>query len=117
MSKIKVHAGDFLKEDGSFFLGMITLKTKEHSIAGEAIPLSYLETVDIATEESVKRLGGTIGWGAVGGLLLGPLGLLAGVLVGGRDKEVTFVARFRDGRKLLATTDSKTFTKLQAAVF
>lgn len=119
MSKIKVHAGDFLKGEGSFssMFKTITLLTNQHSFAGEAIPISNLETVEIATEESVKRLGGTIGWGAVGGLLLGPLGLLAGVLVGGRGKEVTFIARFKDGRKLLATADSKTFTELQAAVF
>jgi len=30
---------------------------------------------------------------------------------------VTFIAKFKDGRKLLATTDSKTFTKLRALVF
>jgi hypothetical protein len=38
-------------------------------------------------------------------------------MLGGRKKEVTFIARFKDGRKLLATTDSSTYTKLQAAVF
>jgi len=43
--------------------------------------------------------------------------LLAGLLLGGNKKEITFVAKFKDGRKLLATTDSGTFTKLQAAVF
>jgi hypothetical protein len=52
-----------------------------------------------------------------GAVLLGPLGLLAGVLVGGRKKEITFVAKLKDGRKFLGTPDSKTFTQLQAAVF
>jgi hypothetical protein len=117
MATIKVLAGDFLKGDGQLSFGSLTLKTKEHSFIGETIPVTNLETVEIATEESVKKLEGTIGWGAVGGLLLGPVGLLAGLLAGGRKKEVTFVAKFKDGRKLLASTDSKTFTKLQAAVF
>jgi len=79
------------------------------------LDLSEVETVDIASEESVKKIGGTIGWGAAGGLVLGPAGLLAGLLLGGKSKDVTFVARFKDGRKMLATADSKTYTKLLAA--
>jgi hypothetical protein len=117
VAKIKVHAGDFLEGDGQYGFGSLTLRTKEHSFIGETIPVTELETVEIATEESVKKIGGTIGWGAAGAVILGPVGLLAGLLLGGKKKEVTFVARFKDGRKLLATTDSKTFTKLQAAVF
>ena len=76
-----------------------------------------LAVVEVASEESVKRIGGAAGWGAVGALALGPVGLLAGVILGGRSKDVTFIATFKDGRKMLATTDSKTFTKLQALVF
>ena len=117
MAKVKVHAGDFLKGDGQDVLGSFSLRTKQHSWAGESIPFSKLSEVELATEDSVKRIGGTIGWGAAGALALGPVGLLAGLLLGGKGKDVTFVAKFKDGRKLLATTDSKTFTKLQAAVF
>ena len=45
--------------------------------------------------------------------MLGPVGLL----LGGKKKEVTFIARFKDGRKMLATTDNKTFVSLKAQVF
>lgn len=117
MAKITVHAGDFLKGDSQFSFGSLVLRTEAHSFVGEAIPISQLESVEVAREESVKKIGGTIGWGAAGALVLGPVGLLAGLLLGGKKKEVTFVANFKDGRKLLATTDSGTFTKLQAAVF
>lgn len=117
MAKVKVHAGDFLEGDSQYSFGSLVLKTKEYNIIGEAIPITELETVEIATEESVKKIGGTIGWGAAGALILGPVGLLAGLLLGGKKKEVTFIAKFKDGRKLLASTDSKTFTKLQASVF
>ena len=116
MAKIKVHAGDFIGE-GSYVLGMFSLKTKMHSFIGESIPGSSLDSVEIATEENVKKLSGTVGWGLAGGVLLGPVGLLAGLLIGGKKKEVTFVAKFKDGRKLLATTDSKTFTNIQVAAF
>jgi len=117
MSTIKVHAGDFLKGDSSFYFGSFCLRTTEHPWLRETIPISNLETVEIASEESVKKIGGAIGWGAAGALVLGPVGLLAGLLFGGKKKEVTFVAKFKDGRKLLATTDNGTFVKLQAQVF
>lgn len=117
MAKIDVHAGDFLKQAGTYSFNTLTLKTKEHPYVGERIDVSQIETLDVATEESVKKLGGAVGWGAAGGLLLGPVGLLAGLLAGGNKKNVTFVAKLYDGRKLLATTDSKTFTKIQASLF
>jgi len=118
MAEIKVHAGDFRKGGGhSLMLGSLIMRTPKHWILGETIPLTELAEVDVASEESVKRFGGTVGWGIAGSVLFGPVGLLAGVLVGGRGKEVTFIAKLKDGRKMLATTDSKTFTKLQAAVF
>lgn len=118
MGKIKVHAGDFEKiGNNSFSFGVFTLFTKEHPFMGETILSSELESIDTASEENVKKIGGTVGWGVVGGALLGPVGLLAGLLVGGKKKEVTFVAKFKDGRKLLATTDNKTYTKIQASTF
>ncbi|MCP3660180.1 MAG: hypothetical protein GY830_07715 [Bacteroidetes bacterium] len=117
MAKVKVHAGDFLKGDSQYSLGSFMLKTKEHSIIGEVVPITELEMVEVADEENVKKLGGTVGWGVAGGVLLGPLGLLAGLLLGGKKKEVTFIAKFKNGKKLLATTDSQTFTKLRAAAF
>lgn len=117
MAKIKIHAGDFLEGDSFFNSGILQLRTAEHSFIGEKIFLNSLESVEVASEESMKKMAGTIGWGAVGAIAFGPIGLLAGVLAGGRKKEVTFAAKFKDGRKMLATTDSGTFIKLQAAVF
>ncbi len=114
MAKIKVHAGDF---EGTIKYSLGTFYVP-HVIGGtEKIGVRELELVEPASEENVKKLGGTLGWGAAGAAVLGPVGLLAGLLLGGRKKEVTFVARFKDGRKMLATTDSKTFKELMAAVF
>ena len=100
-------------------LSLLVLKTPatRWNLLGEAIHSSQLEVVELASEESVKKIGGTIGWGAAGAVILGPVGLLAGLLLGGKKKEVTFVAKFKDGRKFLGTTDSKTYTKLMAAAF
>ena len=117
MASIKVLAGDFSKGPASYILGNLSLRTEKHKFVGENIPAKEIESIEIATEESVKKLGGAAAWGAVGGLALGPLGLLAGLILGGNKKEVRFVARFKDGRKLLAATDPKTYSAIQAAAF
>jgi hypothetical protein len=116
MSRLNVLAGDFTKGEGQLALNNLILPT-ERAPSGEAVPLSDLAAVEIATEETARDIVGTIGWGAVGAVVLGPIGLLAGLLLGGKKKEVTFIARFKDGRKLLASTDSGTYTKLLASVF
>lgn len=114
-----VHAGDYSKGECFILESPITSKNIQNGweYNSKHISLKQLEAIEIASEESVKRIGGAIGWGAVGGMLLGPVGLLAGLLIGGKKNEVTFVARFKDGRKMLATTDKREFTKLQAAAF
>lgn len=117
MATIKLHAGDWGKGRGDFGFGMIGLPKPGGWGSMEQISVRTLEEVDLASEESVKRVGGTVGWGVVGAVALGPVGLLAGLLLGGKGKEVTFVAKFKDGKKFLATTDSKTYTKIKAAVF
>jgi hypothetical protein len=71
--------------------------------------------IEIATETSVKKIGGTIGWGIAGGAAFGPIGLLAGLISGGRNQEITFVASFSDGNKVLATANKKEFVALKSA--
>lgn len=111
MAKIVIHAGDFGKDvKGSLTLGTLTLN-------GKQVSLTNLSELEIATEENVKKLGGTIGWGIAGVAVFGVAGAVAGLLAGGRKKEITFVAKFKDGKKLFATTDKKTYTKLQATIF
>jgi hypothetical protein len=117
MGKIIPIAGDFGERDFSFSSGAFKLPWKENIWDGEKLPVSQLDEIEIASEESVKKIGGTLGWGAVGGFMLGPLGLFAGLMVGGKKKEITFVAKFKDGRKLLATTDHKTYKQIIGAIF
>ena len=73
--------------------------------------------MDLLTEEKVKKLAGTAGWGLAGGALLGPLGALGGVLLGGNKKEVAFACYLKDGRKFMATTSNKTWQSILAAKF
>lgn len=112
MAKIVIHAGDFGADKAKFSGGNKIVFSSD-----EELGLWDLEEVELATEENVKRMGGALGWGAIGGLALGPVGLLAGLLLGGKSKEITFAVKFKDGRKFLGTTDNKTYTALKAYVF
>jgi len=45
--------------------------------------------------------------------LLGPAGLLAGLILGAKGKDTTFVCEFKDDRKFLGTASSKVFNELK----
>lgn len=118
MATIKLHAGDWGKGEAIYAFGQLSLPLPGgNGIRFDRINERALTLVEQASEENVKRIGGTVGWGVVGATLLGPVGLLAGLLLGGKGKEITFVGQFKDGKKFLGTTDPKTFTKLKAATF
>lgn len=124
MAKLTVHAGDFPKGKASIssMFGMVTVTftwQPGDGLLPQSLSLNEqnIESLEMASEESVKRLGGTVGWGVAGAMLLGPAGMLAGLLAGGRGKDVTFVLKLNDGRRMLATTDSSAYTKLQALTF
>ena len=124
----KVLAGDFYNEvakgraqfvGNTFHLDENIEKKHWFSLGYQSvkIPALQVETLEVATEESFKKMGGAIGWGLVGGLALGGIGLVAGLLAGGKNKEVTFICKFKDGRKMLAKADIGVFEKIQAACF
>lgn len=116
LGKIEILAGDFkASKNGQFVKGF--LLPAAGSMVRESISAKSISELTVATEESVKRIGGTVGWGLVGGVALGGIGLLAGLIAGGKGKDVTFVCQFDDGRKFLGRTDSKTYEKMQAALF
>jgi hypothetical protein len=77
----------------------------------------FFESIEIAAQHNSVKVGGAVGWGAAGAVLAGPFGLLAGAVLGGRGKQVVFVAVLKDGRRFLGQTDSKTFAALKTAVF
>jgi len=115
MAKIKVHAANFPYLEINATGGCLFIKTGLLQMLGETIHGSRLVTIEVASEDSVKKVGNAVGWSVVGGVIAGPLGILAGAILGGNKKEVTFVAEIDDGRKLMGTTDNKTFISLQGA--
>lgn len=122
MSKVKVLAGTFEPTEGiwykkTFLLYAPGTRASRTGIStpNTKIPASQLRTLEIATDENVKRVAGMAGWATAGALILGPVVLIGGLLLGGRGRDVTFVAEFYDGRKLLATVDSGTYKEILAA--
>jgi hypothetical protein len=91
-----------LKRNGKFFR--------------ESIRARQIESVQLASEEAVLSLGGAAAFGTAGALLLGPVGLLAGLMLGGRGKETTFICKLTDGRKFMATARTRVFKELEKVV-
>ena len=83
----------------------------------EVVKDNEIASVEVASEESVKDIGGAVGWSLAGAAVLGPLGLVGGLLLGGRGKDVIFVCELKDGRKFLAKTSSKNYTRLKVSTF
>ncbi|MBM3702834.1 MAG: hypothetical protein FJW63_07615 [Actinobacteria bacterium] len=81
------------------------------------IKKSLIAGAELVTEENKKRVLSAIRWGAAGGLLLGPLGGVAGLVFGGRTKEVCFALYLTDGRNYLITSDPQTFQAIKAMSF
>lgn len=75
-----------------------------------------VKTVELQTEEKLKKLGGSAGWGFTGAIiggLAGPLGALAGlaggVMAGGNKTEICFACELTNEKKFVAITDVKTY--------
>jgi hypothetical protein len=74
--------------------------------------LSNIEKIEEVTENNKVSLLGAAGWGVVGGVLTGGIGILAGAILGGRGKTTTFAIRLKDGSQFLCTSNTKAYVKL-----
>jgi threonine dehydrogenase-like Zn-dependent dehydrogenase len=83
----------------------------------DKIPFAEVASADLLTEENRASILGKVGWGALGAFALGPLGLLAGVIGGGRHTERVIIVALRDGRKAMIKANAKDAETLVAASF
>ena len=81
---------------------------------GQAKYDQYSARLYPVSEERVKQFGGAAAFGAAGAVLFGPVGLLAGVLLGGNKTRCGFIAVFKDGTRALLEMDSGLYKKLIA---
>ena len=118
MAWIKVHGGDFAGR-GTLVGERLLLRASDADLDAEpqSLRLSDLASVELVTEEEIPSIAKKLGLGVLGRFVAGPVGLIAGLVIGGSTKKVTFAATFKDGRRLLATTSNRAFVKMKAAVF
>jgi hypothetical protein len=119
MATINVLGGDL--ENGSWNASFQFGKAKMfRAWSTSSVDLEKLVSAEIQTEDKLKKMSGSAGWGFVGaiagGVLTGGLGLviggLAGILSGGNKTEVCFSCELCDGRRFLAITDKKTWQRI-----
>jgi hypothetical protein len=92
---------------------------------GDTIDLKgNLERVELVTEENKKKILGSTAWGVtglvVGGLIAAPVAIVAGIaglLKGGRKKEVCIAVYLKNGKKFMVITDHKIYQKFLSLTF
>ncbi len=120
---MKLLAGDFPRHEGaSFMMGAFLLPDPNAGFwriwpKMLCYQMSDMKSLNEVTESNKVSVLGAAGWGTVGAVALGPVGLLAGMVLGGRGKAVVFAVEFGDGRKALIQCDGKTWSKIIAAQF
>lgn len=76
-----------------------------------------LESYEVITEEHVKSATSGAARGLVGGALLGPVGMLAGVMSAKNKKTYHVVLEFKDGKRSLVEVDKKIYNALMTIMF
>lgn len=123
MATLNIHSGDFrsgsFHEGGSSSRPRFRLNAKDaDSLRDEEIDISQLAELDVVKRETTHGIGKKLTRVLAGGAIGGPVGLMTGAMMAAtqrNDQSVIFEARFRDGRRMLASTDRKTFLAIQAA--
>lgn len=78
-------------------------------------PPERITKITEITEENKKDFTSAAGWAALGGLALGPLGLLAGAVFGGRKKSIYFAVILDDGRRAVIEAPPQEWARIVAA--
>jgi len=119
MGTITVHAGDFPLADkglsafdGTYF----AFPLPDGEWGKQKVSFKDLVSLEVVTEQTVGRGMGPVGRGLVGLTLAGPAGLLLGAVSAKSGNNITFIAKFQDGRELLGTCEQETFVSMKAAL-
>jgi hypothetical protein len=117
VARLNVLAGDFkITSNRSHWWNGKLLMKRNGKFFRESIRPAQVESVQLASEEAVLSLGGAAAFGTAGAILLGPVGLLAGLVLGGRGNHTTFICKLTDGRKFMATARTRVFKELERVV-
>lgn len=109
--KIKVIGGDIAQGDWDYNGGMLCQDPTTGNAEIVSLP-GEIKSLTVQTEDSVKDLAKTLGFTLAGGLLLGPVGLVAGYFAGGKRKEVCILCELKDGRRFVAVMDQRIYQQM-----
>lgn len=113
-AKNKVIAGDYEGKVIMSTLGIVNLQTG--FLKTITIDKNTVEDYEIMDETHSKSAVSAVGRGLVGGFLLGPVGLLAGLSA--KSKGVHIIAvQFKDGKKSLIEIDEKIYKAFLKSCF
>lgn len=109
--KVTVLAGDIPACRWDFNGGMMTPDPASGKV--DCVNLyGEIDKITVQTEESVKDLQKTLGFTIAGGIILGPLGLVAGYFAGGNRKEVCVLVHLKDKRRFLCNMDARIYQQM-----
>jgi hypothetical protein len=112
-AKNQVIAGDYEKKSIVATAGKIVIANGFKQVH---LNKDTLEGYEVMDEDNRKSASSAINRGLVGGFLLGPVGMLAGLSV--KKKGVYVVAvQFKDGKKSLMEIDEKAYKYLMKVMF
>ena len=112
MAKVNVIYASFPFRDISATAHGICITERLFQFTPKVITGSDMASLEVATEQGVKNIGGALGWGVVGGVIAGPIGAVAGAVLGGNHRQTTFTLTTNDSRKLIGTVETGIFNAL-----
>lgn len=112
---IKVLAGDWEPGTACVFEEAIFGKPdriRMGRVFGDEYGADEIASIDIVTEQNSTSIVAKVGWGFAGSVLLGPLGMFAGLLGGGNRHEKVVAMELVSGKRALLQCDAKNYGQI-----
>lgn len=103
-------------KSANFTYKTISISFDKIFIDNKIVNFDDIESFDFASEDNVKKIKSSIGWGVAGAVTFGVFGAAAGLLLGGNKKETTFILSMKSGKAFIASTKPETFLKIQKKI-
>ncbi|MEK4247572.1 hypothetical protein MKZ20_20040 [Psychrobacillus sp. FSL K6-2684] len=113
-AKNKVVAGDYIGKNITSAFGVVMLQTSLFKTF--ALDKTTVKEYEVITEESRKSAASAVGRAFVGGVILGPVGWLAGLSAKNKGTH-TIALEFMDEKKSLIEVDDKVYSTLIKVLF
>nr|DAP48498.1 MAG TPA: hypothetical protein [Caudoviricetes sp.] len=113
-AKNKVIAGDYKGGSVKSVLGILSISAFP---TGVNLDKNTVDDYQLVTDDVRKSASSGVARGIVGGVLLGPVGMLAGGLSAKNKGVYTVAVQFKDGKKSLLELDDKLYKKLVQKIF